>query len=378
MDLPSPVPKVLLVEGNVSGHRLSYVKLLTAEAISRGHSVHLATSPGASSTQEFTAHLGDCVKEITVSEHSDLGIRAIEQLSIQLGASRTVISDGDAFALALARGGRWRGRSRLSLLIMRESAQPDKYPLRGLAKQLAKRAVILRVRNIPRVDLAVLKSATWSGRSRTKVALDPVEIQCTETDVIGIRESWNLDNTRYWFAVLGAITERKNVPLLLQCLSALPPGRCGLLIAGRIDPVIRDIIQSTTEALSTLETPVVVVDRILSDRELDAAVTAADCLLLAHSNEGPSGLLGKAASAGTRLIAAGANSLRKDIQTLGPAAEWTKLSTQEISKAMRRAIHSATPLPKTGNSTKSFADALLPLEAFDALSSSERSRDMSA
>lgn len=370
MNLSSPVHKVLLVEGNVSGHRLSYVRLLAREAISRGYSVHLATSPRASETPEFSAHLTDCLHDITVSAHSDFGIRAIEKLSLELGASRTVIPDGDASALQLARRGRWRGRSRLSLLIMRESAQPDKFRLRGLIKQLAKRAVMLRVRNIPKVDLAVLKSATWSGKSRTKVALDPVVVSCTEEDVLDIRESWKLDGTRYWFAVLGAITERKNVPLLLECLSRLAPGTCGLLIAGRIDPAVRDRIQSATEGLTVLETPVLVVDRILSDRELDAAVTATDCLLLAHSNEGPSGLLGKAACAGTRVIAAGAKSLRKDVQSLGPAAEWTQLSAQQISEAMSRATCSAAPFPQTGTNSKSFTDALLPPEAVHATGSS--------
>lgn len=360
MELSSPVTSILLIEANVSGHRLFYIRLLLAEALSRGYSVHLATLCGAPQSPEFRTHLHDLEHKIALTELPDLSLETIARLSSDLKSDLTIIPDGDATAFKLATVGKWHGNGHLSLLIMREYAQSDPIFARRVIKQLAKRILMLRVQNLPDIDLVVLKSATWSGKSRTKIALDPVVVTCTSTDVARIRKTWNLDTSRYWFGVLGAITARKNLPLLLNCLADLAPERCGLLVAGSIDETVKSDLEASILKLHGLAVPVVVVDKLLSDVELDAGVAAVDCLILAHSNEGPSGLLGKAASVGTRVLAAGARSLRRDIATLDQAAEWTRLSRPAITKAMKRAMLSDPPGQPLRPSSESFTSALLP------------------
>jgi hypothetical protein len=104
---------------------------------------------------------------------------------------------------------------------------------------------------------------------------------------------------------------------------------------------------------------VVVVDRMLEDVELDSAIAAVDCVVLAHSNEGPSGIFGKAVMSGTRLIASGASSLRQDAQAVATHATWTPLSADAIARAMGDAAAADRPAAVPDMGTARFTSALL-------------------
>lgn len=354
-------PSVLLAEPRISGHRLAYVRILAEEALARGHTVHIALPPGAPESAEFQTHIADLAVRIAFHSISDFRLQSLASLSSKLGVSRTVVTDGDALALQLAKRGRWHGPGRLSVLIMRETAQKSDFWLVYWTKNRIKKIITLRAALVSQVDLAVLKSATWSGRSKMRVAVDPVHLSCSVSDVKDVRNDWNMDESKYWFAVLGAITDRKNVPLLAKSLASIGGPSIGLVVAGKIDPAIRQQVGIALSELKVSGTSAVVLDRTLSDIELDAAVTAADCLLLAHSNEGPSGLLGKAACAGTRVLAAGARSLRLDTQALNGLAEWTELEEDAIAAAMTRAVHSEASEASISAGSQSFVKALLPV-----------------
>lgn len=354
-------PAVLLAEPRISGHRLAYVKVLAEEALGRGHSVHVGLPPGAGESTEFQTHIASLLHRISIITIAHFNLQSLEAISSTLGVARTVVTDGDALALQLAKRGRWRGGGRLSILIMRENVQQKNSLPIYWAKNGAKKAVIRGVALVPRVDLAVLKSATWSGSSKLRIAVDPVHISCSQSDIDAIRTNWGMDRSTYWFAVLGAITSRKNVPLLARSISQITDTDVGLVIAGRIDPAIRQEIEAVTTELRASGRRIILVDRTLSDTELDAAVTAADCLLLAHSNEGPSGLLGKAACTGTRVLAAGARSLQVDTQTLEGLAEWTELEEDTIAAAMVRAVDSGLGEATIPSGSESFLKALLPV-----------------
>ncbi|UXM90754.1 hypothetical protein [Paenarthrobacter sp. JL.01a] len=328
----------LFAEPAVSGHRLSYVRLLATEALRRGHSVHIALPEGGTTSPEFGTHIADLARDVTLQTLKRFSLAELAALTDRTGACRTVVTDGDALALELARTGRWSGRGKLSLLIMRENAQTDSLRVRMWAKNLAKKLVIRRAASTRNVSLAVLKSATWAGASRYPVAVDPVELICDQSDVDRLRHEWGLEDSTCWFGVLGAITARKNVPLLMESLADTAGKSAGLLVAGRIDPLLRPEIDAAASRLADVGKRVVIVDRILSDVELDAAVSSVNCLLLAHSNEGPSGLLGKAACCGTRVIASGARSLRADIEGLPSLGQWTELDRDAIRAAMQETL----------------------------------------
>ena len=154
-----------------------------------------------------------------------------------------------------------------------------------------------------------------------------------------------------------------------------------LLIAGQIDDTVRSGTsagpstptgaaahagQPAIASLGTLLAPlraggitVRLVDRVLTDIELDSAVVAADCLVLAHSNEGPSGLVGKAAAAGTRVLAAGAASLKTAAAALPDTATWCPLTPSTLAQALTTCAGQPRPAPRAGLDTLAFADALL-------------------
>lgn len=356
----TPRKKILFAEPSSSGHRLSYVGLLARRALKKGHAVHVSLPEGSSGSPEFDTHLAGIADFIQLSSFEKFDLELLNRLSRDLGIDRTVVTDGDSLALPLARRGGWRGHGRLSLLIMRESVQSQKSWIHSIVKTVAKRIIVCGVSMMRNVDLAVLKSSTWTGRSTIRVALDPISLDCSKLDVDLLREGWNLDRDHFWFAVLGAITERKNVPLLALSLKELSHPSVGLLIAGKLHPTIEAEVLAATEQLRSVGIPVVVVNRMLADQELDAAVAGVDCVLLAHSNEGPSGLLGKAAAAATRVIASGAKSLRRDVQVLGNSAEWTRLDQPSVVEAMRRAVNAPSVTQASAVSVNSFVHTLLP------------------
>lgn len=351
---------VLLAERSFSGHRLGYVRLLAEEALRRNHRVHIALPIGGAESEEFKTHLGHLSERVDLTALPKFDLQALETFSRAVNANRVVVSDGDLLAVQLAKAGSWRGTGRLSILIMREHAQPDKSAFKMWMKNRAKHLIHRRVSSLTGVDLAILKSSLWKGTSRLRVAIDPVQIQCTEADIARIREDWNLDSSTYWFAVLGAITERKNVPLIAESLSFINQDKIGLLIAGKIESQLRSDIENSISQLMTSGKSAKVIDRLLTDAELDAAVSTADCLVLAHSNEGPSGLLGKAAAAGTRVVASGASSLRTDVLALGASAQWTPLELQPLSIALDSAADLPLERKIPPRTTSSFLEVLLP------------------
>jgi hypothetical protein len=77
--------------------------------------------------------------------------------------------------------------------------------------------------------------------------------------------------------------------------------------------------------------------RLLSDSELDSAIASVAVVAIAHSSEGPSGILGKAAASGVAVAAAGAVSLKEDIERLS-AGTWAPLTPEAFAKALQHAV----------------------------------------
>ena len=398
-----PQPRTtLIVESIARGHRLYYVRLLAEAALSRGDTVYLLMQPDVASTPEYATHLAALVSDpaltgrLTLLDTTTFTVQALADLSHCINATLVVVPNGDSLALTLGRHPVWPGRGALSLLIMREHTDPQALPGLQAAKSQLRTALMRRASRAPAVQLSVLKAAIWSGTSAFPVATDPVTLTATADSVRALRANWALDDDApnsanlpvrrptYWFAVLGAITPRKNLHLVITALGLLPAeqqARLGLLIAGQIDDTVRTGTsagpstptgaaahagQPAIASLGTLLAPlraggitVRLVDRVLTDIELDSAVVAADCLVLAHSNEGPSGLFGKAAAAGTRILAAGAASLKTDAAALPDTATWCPLTPATLAQALTTCAGQPRPAPRAGLDTLAFADALL-------------------
>jgi glycosyltransferase involved in cell wall biosynthesis len=349
---------VLLLEGNGDGHRFYYVRLLAEAILAEGRRAVLVTTPDqrrSPQAEEFLSGLGS---GFTVMDVPRADVRSATRLARSTGARRIVIPDGDLHLVHLLtrRGLRL---PHVTALVMREPVVRRGQAPGALARQWLKLATMTLAGLRGSTRITVLKSSVWAGRSRFPVAQDPVTLAAGPQDVADVRARWDLEGDRRWFAVVGAISARKNLPLVAEAFARVAGEGTGLFVGGRIvDDQLAEAEPHLAEARRK-GAHVVVVDRMLEDVELDAAIAAVDCVVLAHSNEGPSGILGKAVMSGTRLIVAGASSLRRDAQAIPTHAAWTPLEADAMARAMAHAVAADRPGPVPDMGTSRFTSALL-------------------
>ncbi|MBT1635919.1 hypothetical protein [Clavibacter michiganensis] len=362
-DRPSPpaagdAAPVLVLEGNGDGHRFYYVRLLADAILAAGGRPVLVTRPGqmdSPQAAEFLAGLPTSFRSVEVA-HADVASASV--VARRLGARRIVVPDGDRHLVSLVTR-RGRDLPHVTALVMREPVLRRDQPLRPLARQWLKRATMTLAGLRRSTTVTVLKSSVWAGRSRFPVAQDPVTLAATPADVAAFRERWDMGADRRWFGVVGAITARKNLPLVAEALARVADEGVGLFVGGAVfDGQLAAAEPHLAEARRR-GARVVVVDRMLEDVELDAAIGAVDCVVLAHSNEGPSGILGKAVMSGTRLLLSGAASLRRDAEAVPAHASWTPLTVDAIATGMADARRADRPAAVTDMGTSRFTAALL-------------------
>lgn len=357
-------PHVLVMEPTMDGHRFNYVRILVAACERRGLTVTLLTT--AEGWAEFVATSeGQVDPRVEVLAPGVDRLRALETTSRRLDASVVVVPDGDRLAFDLARRGRWRGRGELRILAMREFAQPGARPALTGLRTVVRKVLFRFVDALPGVRLYILGSALLPERPAAgrhaafRRVPDPIEFAPSEEARQALREAAGLEPQTYWFAVAGWLDERKNIPLVLSALTSAAPRvqrPVGLLLAGRQDDSVR-------AALAAYDTsgPVALaqVDRHLTGTELDSAISLADCVVLAHANEGPSGILGKAVAARKPVLAAGARTLRSDCALIGQPQNWVELDRQQLAEAMARLVTTAGPSRARVAGPETFAACLL-------------------
>ena len=339
----TPRSHVVILAPTMDGHRFNYVRILLAACDRRGAPVTVLTT--AEGREEFVAkNEGGPAPYWEILEPGSDRLRALAETSRRLGASLVVVPDGDHLAFDLARRGRWHGRGELRILVMREFAQPGARPALARPKTLLRKSLFRFVDALPGVRLFILGSALLvegdAGGRRGAFARvpDPIEFEPSERVRQALRAEAGLEPATYWFAIAGWLDERKNIPLVLAALrsaSDLVDRPVGLLLAGRQNESVRTAVAGHARAEHVA---LAQLDRHLTSTELDSAISLADCLVLAHSNEGPSGILGKAAAAGKPVLAAGARTLRTDCATMGHAENWVELEPQALAGAMARLV----------------------------------------
>lgn len=349
---------VLIVEGNPDGHRLYYASLLVKAASQSGDQVTVATTSKAVSSPEWSIHMGPLSDSATVTFLTGYSPEAVSGLANDLKIDHVVIPDGDSFAYELSKGKRWSGRGSVTALVMREKGQPSMIPGVAPLKTFMK-GILLQLADLrPRVEIRVLKSATWRGFSMLPISRDPVTLTCKDTTQDS-EELPLLDDDSFWFGVVGGIGYRKNLPLVAAAIGCLNRADVGLLVAGQIEAGVLERAMPYVDRIRDNGGRVKIIDRLLGESEFDQVIAELDCVVLAHSNDGPSGILGKAVAAGTRIVAAGASTLRSDCRHIGAGAEWARLREQHLSQALARATDKPRPEPSCLASSTEFTSGLL-------------------
>ncbi len=319
---------VLIVEPNVSGHRLYYVALLVRNCASAGDRVVIATSPGASTADEWKVHLSDIVHgSVTVITTRKFELEAIAQLAHNVRSSITVIPDGDRHVLQVLKRG-WHGHGDLSLLAMRPDAQPTGSAARMLITGHAKKLLIMAADRRRKTQVSALRSPLVNRTWPISWVADPVAVINDDDARKSVRKKLSSGAGLYWVGVVGSITPRKNLDIVARAVLATPGA--GLAIAGSVEASVeRDnavLLNALRDSGRLVRWPGTV-----GDAEFDAIIHEVDCIVAAHSNEGPSGIVGKAAIVGTPLVLAGASSLRKDARSLHGRARWCSLNERGIA-----------------------------------------------
>jgi hypothetical protein len=330
--------RLLIVEDDPAGHRLVHVRHLVEYASAAGATPVAVVTPNVRAAEQWRMELEPLQDRMTVHVVDATNLAGLVQVTTALAAEHTIVADGDYLAMRLGVVGRWRGTGTLTAMLMRDPADevPGTWQRRVITA--GKSALLWRARRVAGVHVVGLRSALARPSGAEQVALDPIERLADDDDVDRIRAAWKLQDGRFWFGVIGAVTPRKNLPLIAQAVEIVVAAggadAVGLLVAGHCqDGVLRDA-NPYFDRLRTLGAEVVVVDRVLSPVDFDAAARAVDCLVAAHSNEGPSGLIARAGLHGVRVVAAGARSLARDVERL-PVAAWTELDAHALATALQ-------------------------------------------
>jgi glycosyltransferase involved in cell wall biosynthesis len=337
-----------------------YVRLLVEFSRKQGIDTALAMPAVGFESPEFGIHLSDIATEFThVPIAAGLSAHAIKLSLAQTAATRLILVDGDSSLMAAMRfrSGGSTGHSAVLLVMRDPRVHPDLQSGSHRVRQLAKRAMAELVHATGRADVVYLRSSVAKGRDPRTVP-DPIAFRSSADGQRALRAEWDLNPDVRWVSVLGSITARKNVALVAEAIQLTGDRACGLLVAGKLDEVVVPQIHRAAEMLRARGYEARIVARLLTTEELDDAIATSDVCVMAHSNEGPSGLMGKAVTVGTRVVASGAQSLRRDADSHSGVL-WVPLNPEDIASALTRSLTMPRPTPHISDTAERFCRRLV-------------------
>jgi glycosyltransferase involved in cell wall biosynthesis len=358
----------LIVEPDPGGHRFQAVAHV-ARLAARDGDVLLLTSAGATARPEFENFLAGLaldVEERFAGIHpptADL-LAAIAAHARAGEVGRVVVMDADQslkrwwyLAPRALRG--LRPRPRVVFMLTRYPARLRLADRVGWKLRLTKATLVLAAM----ATGSLHRVAGFAGREDlargwlVKRARDPAICGAHARDRAALRAALGLPADRRLVGVFGVIGDRKNAPFVLDAVVAAGAD-ADLLLAG----AVREGTGAWLDGLPpALRRRVHVRDGFLPDDELDRYVAAADAVAIALTNNGPSGIMGKALAAGVPVVTAGSLVRARELAvTRGGVA--TDLTAPAFAAAVRRVLDDPAPV---GSSTvppataEAFAAALL-------------------
>lgn len=220
----------------------------------------------------------------------------------------------------------------------------EEAPLGKRFRGLAKSGALHGISRLPFVDVVWLGQYGDPQRWYKKIAYDPFLTARQESDGEPprreLREQLGLTDDIRWFAMVGSLSLRKNVPLAAEALSLANESStsrdAGLLLFG---PVSSDLASSADDLRALLPDglPVVVREGLKTNEQLNDAIIAADAVLVARGLHYPNSTLVKAVALGRPVVFAGTAYSRRRALRL-PGVVVAELSLDSISKAVLQAM----------------------------------------
>lgn len=373
----------LVVEPDPGGHHFQAVASVTALA-ARSGPVVLLTSRGATAQPSFAEHLGDVVArgDLTAVEAFGAKVPPTAQMA-QVAAAWCRTADVPVGTLVLMDGDqalkRWwlvaprelralPVRPRVVVMLTRYPARLAPTDLTSWRLRGPKALLVAAAR----LTGSLHRAAGFSGREDTasgwlvKRVRDPHYSSAHSRDRARWRAELGLPADRRLVGIFGALGWRKNPKLVLEAIDAAGLD-ADLVLAGDFDDEVRAWVAGLDERDRAR---VVARDAFLSNDELDRFVAAVDVVPLVLTNNGPSGIMGKAAAAGVPVVTTGSQVREREVRATrtGLACEFTAGS---IGAAMREVVDGSFRMPADvagGEVTaEEFAMSLLGVDADGAL-----------
>lgn len=356
--------RILIAEQDAGGHRLVYVRLLALDALSAGTSVTLALTERVLADERFRLHLAelaDTVEVVPLVQHATL--RVIQTLAKAAGASIAVVPDGLQYGLDLVAGRRLHRGPQLRIVVMNDPRwrmeSHEGLHLREHAKLLLFKIAERRRSQ----DLFWLRSAGHSSQNENVVS-DPVVLDGTseqiQLDSKLFREQHGMSSDAFWFGVVGSLEKRKNIPMIARAchrLVSVAPQPVGLALLG---PWAEDTAPPEDEmAMATALGVKVVRHHVhMTNYEMNVALAALDCIVLAYSTTAPNSTMAKASALGVKVVAAGPPSFRRFAKEL-TGYSGVPLRVSDIGVELLRAMESPQPHILRPPDTSGFTSPLL-------------------
>ncbi|WP_375001004.1 hypothetical protein [Aeromicrobium sp. CTD01-1L150] len=334
--------RTVLVEPSPSGHRFQTVAMV-AEVVARDDDVVVLTSRGALTDpahETFLAPLqGVRVEGVFEQEYPSTRTLALEVSRRASRGDTVVVLDADTalrrWWLEALRAFGLRRRPRVVFMLTRYPARLGPTDLVGW-----------RLR-IPKALLAVLAMLTgglhrvagFAGRDdlsrgwivrRTR---DPARCAAHSRDRAELRERHGLPADRRLVGIFGGVSERKHPDLVWEAMLA-GGVEADLVLGGGLS---EGVASWAGRLEQTDRNRLVLRSGFLPDQELDELVAAADAVALVMTNNGPSGIMGKALAAGVPVVTAGSAVRAAEASATG-GGESAAMDAASIGAALRRVL----------------------------------------
>ncbi len=352
--------KILIFEPDHTGHRFAYVGPILPALAELGAGVTLVTTEAARGTPEFQEHIGPHANGLTVDFQPAIDV------SSPMKAARGKL---ELFDSALARH---RPEHLLSpssdgltqLLGARPSARLPKgleaegcmhrgsyaYPAGSFKRRLMVGAGLMACNRSPwtivhHVDVVAyewLKRRGGSFAERSRLLADPVEHPAPIAHGDARRRLGIPEDGRY-IGCAGVLDTRKGIDLLVRTFAEhVRDPHVRLLLAGRLAPDIRDLIQGACSDL-VKSGRIVLIDRFVTKDELHLALSAMDLVVTPYpAHVGLSNIALRAAAAGRPILASDFGWLGLIVPRFGLGRTCRVRDVDDFARAMVRELD-ATP-----------------------------------
>lgn len=334
----------VLVEPDPGGHR--YQAVATVASVARRHGdVLLLTSTEGAADDAFANFLAHADLEVEtpfdqVYPPTRAIARAVADVCRRRDVSAALVMDADTSLK------RWWyvGRQELRALPRRPRIlfMLTRYPARlglgdwfGWRLRLSKGTLVLLA-----MATGTLQHASgFAGRddlSRGWVvrrARDPETCTAHSRDRTRLRAELGLPADRTLVGVCGVLTERRNAPMILDAIDAAAID-ADLLLAGSVAPDVSGWLDGLAPERRSR---VIVRDGFLPDDVFDRLLASVDVAPVILTNNGPSGIMGKALAAGVPVVTAGSRVRAKEIAATG-GGEAAALDVASIAAALQRVL----------------------------------------